>query len=201
MKKDEALHFCETARRITREVAGKLEFPRFIDDGKLYFDEWDKGSRWAQRFSLAGHWPHVAPISGVVAAPGLRYEIWYFSSKHEEELRLLLLCGEAELASLQMHLAPTFKAFIEGGRYAARYQTIEPLVSQLYRGVTGIQRRISTKSAKAETAIAQLLQDTLKPLDAAFTSWPGAEHAYEHFKASRANFDPVAALQQHFKKR
>lgn len=198
MKKDEALSWRERVLAQALETARKQGFEALAEDGKLYHDEIDQVGRWAQRFSLAGRWPHAGAGAEHPACPGLRYEVWYFAGKAKEETALLLVLAEPSrgLEPLCKHLAPTFKTLVEGGKYARRYTKLEPLVTRFYPEAVGVGRRVPL--AKLTAGWSQLLEDSLKPLDAAFAQWDGAEGASERYMAECAAYDPLAALRQKF---
>jgi hypothetical protein len=201
MKKDDALDLRERLRAVALQTADRLGGPALADDGKLYHDEVDGLARWAQRLSVPGRWPHQAVEAGQAAHPGLRFEVWYVAGKKYEELYLLALCGvDQGLDALQKAIAPTFKQLVDGGKYARRYKPLEPLIGRFYPGVTGVVRRAPLQIAKAEAAVAQLIEDALKPLDLAVTAWDPAGAAAGEFQDAAAAYDPLAALKAKFGK-
>jgi hypothetical protein len=201
MNKDSALALRERLRSSAEQTGSRLGFSALQDDGKLYHDEVGDLARWTQRLSLAGRWPHLPLGEGAPACPGLRFEVWFFQGKKDEEILLLLLCGgDHGLDDLQRHLAPTFKELLEGGRYAKRYRPLEPIVSKFYPGVVGLGRRVSLQPAKAEPALVQLLEDALKPVDGAIAAWDPNGEAAERFKTECSAYDPLAALKAKFGK-
>lgn len=200
MKKDEAMALREKLRAQAIATAAKLGYPQLDDDGKFYHDETAELARWAQRLSLKGRWPHLASSEGQVPCPGLRYEVWFFPGKQQEETVLLVIACEAAngLEPLQRHLEATFKEFVEGGKYARRYQPLDSTVKRFYADATGISRRVPL--AKAEAGWTQLIEDTLKPLDGAVSKYADAETLVADFTATCSSYDPLAALKARFGK-
>lgn len=198
MKKDDAMALRERLRSQALATAAKAGFPQLEEDGKFYHDEISDQARWAQRLSLKGRWPHLASSEGQPACPGLRYEAWYFPGKAQEETVLFMIMVEPSngLEDFQKHLAPAFKELVEGGKYARRYQPLEPVVQKFYAGATGVCRRAPL--AKAEAFWTQLIEDSLKPLDAAVDKYEGSVVA--DFEAACATYDPLAALKAKFGK-
>lgn len=204
MKKDDALALRERLRAVAEETAARLGVAGLEDDGKLYHDEVGDVARWAQRLSVPARWPHKAVgVAGAPACPGLRLEIWYFAGKanKDEELLFLALCdGENGLGPLQGHLKPVFQQLIEGGKYARRYKALEPMVAKFYPGAIGVGRRSPVLPAKAEAALNQLLDDTLKLLDQAVAAHDPEGKAPADFEAACGAYDPLAALKAKFGK-
>ena len=201
MKKDDALDLRERLRAAALQTAQRLGVDALSDDGKLYHDELDGVARWAQRLSVSGRWPHQSVEAGQAAHPGLRFEVWYFAGKKDEELLMLALCASDQgLEGLQTQLAPTFKTLIEGGKYARRYKALEPMVTRFYPGVTGVGRRAPLQPAKAEAAIQQLIEDALKPIDQAVAAWDTSGGAADAFRDAASAYDPLAALKAKFGK-
>lgn len=200
MKKDDAMALRERLRTQALATAAKQGFPQLEEDGKFYHDEVADQARWAQRLSLKGRWPHLASSEGQAACPGLRYEAWFFPGKAQEETVLFMaVCDRGNgLEDFQKHLGATFKELVEGGKYARRYQPLEPIVTRFYAGATGVGRRVPV--AKAEAAWTQLLEDTLKPLDGAVGKFAGAESLLAQFEAACSAYDPLAALRAKFGK-
>lgn len=202
MKKDDALDLREKLRAVADQTAAKLGVAGLVDDGKLYHDEMDDTARWAQRLSVPTRWPHRAVEAGSPACPGLRYEVWYMAGKaKDEELWLMVLCdGEHGLDALQGALKAPFKQLVEGGKYAKRYKPLEPLVTRFYPGAIGVGRRSPLTLPKAEAALSQLLEDSLKLLDQAVAAWDPDGVAPVRFEEACAAFDPLAALKAKFGK-
>jgi len=136
---------------------------------------------------------------GPTAIAGLRYEAWFAQGKHDDDLVIMLVCSEAKgLDGLRAALAPAFKELVEGGKYARRYKPLDSLVEKFYPGVIGVGRRIPLQPAKAEAGLVQLMQDSLKPIDAVVRAWdPTGERAHD-FQAAAADVDPLAALKRKF---
>lgn len=203
MLKDEALRWRERLAPVATAAAARAGVAGLADDGKLYHDEMDGQARWAQRLAAPG-WPHAAIGVGQPARPGLRLEVWYRPGKpnKDEELGLyLLIAGEPALAPLHARLVPVWAALLGGGKAAGRYKdagALEPLVARLEPGVAGVGRRVGVNPAKAEAALAQLVEDAFKPVAAAVAAW-AAEGGAEAFEASPV--DPLAALRDRFGKR
>ena len=203
MLKDDALKWRDRLTPVAARAAARAGVAGLADDGKLYHDEVDGEARWTQRLAAPG-WPHAAIGVGTPARPGLRLEVWYRPGKpgKEEVLSLLLLCAdEPALAGLRALLEPVWASLLGGGKAAGRYKAVaglEPLAVRLEPGVVGIGRQVGVNPAKAEAALAQLVEDVLKPVTAALTAWSAGGGA-EAFAATPV--DPLAALRDRFGKK
>jgi hypothetical protein len=198
MLKDDALRLRERLTPVAVKAAAKAGLADLADDGKLYHDELDGQARWAQRLAASG-WPHAAVgAGGRTARPGLRLEVWYGcgKAKPDEELVLLALCAdEPALSGLRDRLEPVWAGLLGGGKAAGRYKPLTaaaPLAARLEPGVVGVARRVPVKSEKVEAAVAQLMDDLVKPLLAALAGWDGADA----FDATPV--DPLDALRERF---
>ncbi len=203
MLKDDALSWRERLAPVAARAAARAGVEGLADDGKLYHDEVDGQARWAQRLAAPG-WPHAAIGVGLPARPGLRLEVWYRPGKpgKDEELGLyLLIADEPALAGLRARLEPIWASLLGGGKAAGRYKAVaalEPLAPRLEPGVAGVGRRVGVTPAKAEAALAQLVEDALKPVAAAVAAWT-AEGGATAFEATPV--DPLAALRDKFGKK
>jgi hypothetical protein len=200
MLKDDALKLRERLAPVAARAAEKAGVAGLADDGKLYHDEVGEEARWAQRLAPPG-WPHAAIGAGTPARPGLRLEVWYRPGKPkpDEQLAMLLVCAdEPALAGLRMRLEPVWATLLGGGKAAGRYKAVEalePLAVRLEPGIVGIARHAPVNPAKAEAALAQLVEDALKPVAAAVAAW-AADGGAAAFEASPV--DPLAALRAKF---
>lgn len=194
MNKDSALALRDRLRTAAEQAAIRLGYP-IADDGKLYHDELGGAAHWAQRLSRPSSWPHLPGEAGAPACPGLRYEVWFPQGKADEPLRVMLLCGaEHGLAGFQAAIAPVFRELVEGGKFAKRYKPIDAAVTRFYAGSVGVMRAVPAD--KAEAGLLQLLEDSLKRLDAAVQG--SAPEATAAFEAACRAYDPLAALKQRF---
>lgn len=199
MKKDDALALRERLRAASEQAASRWGFSALADDGKLSHDEAGDMARWAQRLSLRDRWPHGG--DGSAPCNGLRYEVWYFpgTSKPDETLWIGVLCqASPALEPLRKALQPAFQDLIASGRYAKRYKTLEPLIDTFYPGAIGVGRRVPAQAAKAEAGVLQFLEDSLKPVDAAYAAADPDGAIRAAFGAECQAYDPLAALKQRF---
>lgn len=199
MKKDDALDRREKVLRTLNEELTRLGKAPLSDDGKLYHAELDGENRWAQRLSRPGLWPHVAEGQAALAMPGLRYEVWYFQKR--PEAWIALLCNRREPAgALTQALAPWWREWVSGGKFARRYAPLNQDWEHLYPETDGIWRTVPLDD-KLEKGLITLVRDTLPGLEKVLATVDAEGTLAGDYQQAGQERDLLAELAAKFNKR
>ena len=203
MRKEEILALRD---RVLREAANGLErkhLPPLCPDPRLHAHDADREVIWIDRLVPSDRWPHAGSGGPGGALPGLRYEVWYFQ-KRETALLALLCSGRPVLAPLASALAPLWKAFVEEGRYARRYRSIDDraadaaLIAAMDPGGRGIWRPAPQSDAKLAAALEARVVDTCSRIDEALRAVDPDGRLPEQWREAVEERDPVAELKERF---
>lgn len=199
MKKDEVLQRREKLLETVNAALAKLGREPLTDDGKLYHAEIDGENRWAQRLSRPAIWPHVPEGAGVLALPGLRYEIWYFQKRKEAWIGLL--CSRRDAAGhLSAALQDHWQDWRTSGKYAKRYGALDDIWERQYPDTDGIWRTAPLDD-KLEKAVEQLVRDTLPGIEKALAAADPEGGLARDFTATGQERDLLAELAAKFGKK
>lgn len=206
MRKEEIMALRE---RVLREAAKELErrhLPPLRPDPRLYAHEAERELLWIDRLVPSDAWPHAGYGGAGGALPGLRYEAWYFQ-KRETVLLALVCSGRPVLEPLASALAPVWRAFVEEGRYARRYRSIDDrspdasLIAGMEPGSQGIWRGAPQSEAKLAAALGTLVSDTYSRVNQIVRSVDPGCRLPEQYREAAEQRDPIGELQARFGQR
>jgi len=211
MKKDDALKLRDRLLLALNTALVDLHLPELQEDGKLYHEEVAGENRWAMRLSRQGVWPHVPAGAGIVATPGLRYEVWFFQKR--DELWFGLVCPRSRLlAPTRDALKPWWKTWVESGTYARRYKPLDPVWLRSYPDSDGVWRSAPADDKFEKNTLSPLLtlvRDTLPGIEKALAPVTSASSVSEGasgeaptlaeaFQQAAAARNPLQELAAHF---
>jgi hypothetical protein len=206
MRKDELLTLRDRVLKIIEPVIRKKHLPIPQPDARPYPQDVEGELFWVDRLTYPGKWPHTGYGDASPPVPGLRYETWYFQKR--ETCLLALLCEDRPvLEPLVQSLTPTFKAFVEDGKYARRYRTVEDrspeasLILRIEPNSRGIWRSAPLHEEKLAKALETMVMDTYPSVSQAVKRADPNGELPATFKAAIGMRDPLEELQARFNRR